>query len=170
MPTRNQEATRFYSDRQESAITEFLGWKRTPASGSRPFVKGDIVSDEYVGECKTHVSPREDIIFNLLDWTKICTEANGSIKRPVLFTDDGTQKVIHTFCMMHSKFADGIHIIENSAMNLCSISATRIRFNVATVNTVIRDTSAIHIRLDASDVVIMHIKAFKRLIDGDFYD
>ena len=50
--------TRFYSSRQEKAVAKALGGKKTPNSGATPWVKGDVVADDWLVECKTSTAPK----------------------------------------------------------------------------------------------------------------
>lgn len=45
--------TRYYSKRQETKVAKKLKGKRTANSGATPFQKGDIVTDNFLVECKT---------------------------------------------------------------------------------------------------------------------
>ena len=56
------------SDRQEKLISKYLGWSQVTGSGARPMHPGDIVSDGWLGECKTHVTPGHRIGFNFSVW------------------------------------------------------------------------------------------------------
>lgn len=44
---------RFYSKKQETKVAKALNMKRTPNSGATRFIKGDVVGDEILIECKT---------------------------------------------------------------------------------------------------------------------
>ena len=59
-------------------------------SGARPLHPGDIVSEYWLGECKTHTSRCELWVFHFDVWAKICEEAQSQFKHPVLFVDNGT--------------------------------------------------------------------------------
>lgn len=96
----SSQPTKYYSEKQETMIAESLGWQVVSGSGSRACHPGDIVSDEWLGECKTHTLPTDRIVFKLHDWKKICDEAAQVFKYPVLFTDDGSQKLQTTWCMI----------------------------------------------------------------------
>jgi len=96
----NQNATKFYSSKQEHAIANYLDWKVVPGSGARDFHPGDIVSDVYLGECKTHTAVTNSIKFYTSVWTKIQNESESQMKCPVLFVDNGTQTIENTWCMM----------------------------------------------------------------------
>ena len=45
--------TRFYSKKQENAVAKEIGGKRVANSGATPFHKGDVVTDDWLVECKT---------------------------------------------------------------------------------------------------------------------
>lgn len=45
--------TRFYSKQQEKQVAKAVGGKRTANSGATAFQKGDVVSDQFIIECKT---------------------------------------------------------------------------------------------------------------------
>ena len=51
--------TRFYSNKQEKAVAKAVGGKQTPNSGATPWVKGDVVTPEWLIECKTTTTQRE---------------------------------------------------------------------------------------------------------------
>ena len=93
-------ATKDYSNKQETVIAKYLGWDRVSASGARNFYPGDIKSDEWLGECKTHTKPIKEIRFVYAQWTKICEEAMTSHRLPVMFVDNGTQAISGTWCMV----------------------------------------------------------------------
>lgn len=92
-------STKDYSSKQETAIAKFLGWSVVSGSGSRACCPGDITSFDWLGECKTHLSPNTKITFYETVWHKICDEAASKFKYPVLFVDDGSQSIDHTWCV-----------------------------------------------------------------------
>lgn len=85
------------SDKQEKMVAKFLGWKQVTGSGSRPNSPGDIVGEEWMGECKTHTTSPHKISFKKSVWIKICDEANSRFKYPAYFTDDGSQDSSNTW-------------------------------------------------------------------------
>lgn len=93
-------ATKDYSNKQEELIAKYLGWDRVSASGARNFYPGDIKSEEWLGECKTHTKPIKEIRFVYTQWTKICEEAMTSHRLPIMFVDNGTQAISGTWCMV----------------------------------------------------------------------
>lgn len=93
-------ATKHYSDIQEKKIARALGWKQVSASGARPLNPGDVISNDFIGECKTHTRPDRDIEFKETVWNKIEDEAWSQFKLPILFVDDGSQDLNKTWCMV----------------------------------------------------------------------
>lgn len=92
-------STKVYSSKQENMIASYLGWKVVTGSGSRDCHPGDIVSDSWMCECKTHMEPGHKIVFLSSVWNKISEEASSKFKYPVLFVDDGSQKIENTWCL-----------------------------------------------------------------------
>lgn len=84
---------------QEFNIANYLDWNVVSGSGSRPTSIGDVQSARMIGECKTHVKSGHKIEFKSDVWKKIKSEANARFKFPILFVDDGSQNITHTWCM-----------------------------------------------------------------------
>ena len=119
----NKEA----STKQESMIAKSLAWKTVTGSGSTPFRKGDVVSDKWLGECKTHTSSGHKIVFDLDVWSKIKDEAQVHNRFPVLFVDDGSQKLSETWaCFQVSPFSEFSNITDTTS--ILNISDTSVRF------------------------------------------
>lgn len=91
--------TKFYSNIQENQIADYLGWKVVTGSGARDCYPGDIQNDRFLGECKTHTTVSDKIFFYIDHWNKICDEASSRFKFPVLFVDDGSQLIDHTWVL-----------------------------------------------------------------------
>lgn len=51
--------TRFYSKQQEKKVAKTVHGKRTANSGATKFSKGDVVTDNFLIECKTCTEPRK---------------------------------------------------------------------------------------------------------------
>lgn len=51
--------TRFYSDKQEKQVAKAVGGKQTANSGATAFVKGDVLLDDWLIECKTCTSEKK---------------------------------------------------------------------------------------------------------------
>ena len=93
-------SSKYYSGIQENTIAKSLDWSVVTGSGARSTFPGDVESDMWLGECKTHTSPNHNITFNYTVWNKIDKEATSKFKYPVLFVDDGSQSLNKTWCMI----------------------------------------------------------------------
>ena len=51
--------TRFYSNKQEKKVAKALGGKQQSNSGATTFNKGDVVTDDWLIECKTATSEKQ---------------------------------------------------------------------------------------------------------------
>lgn len=91
--------TKDFSSAQENMIADYLGWSVVSGSGAAACHPGDVISDDWLGECKTHVKPEQKIFFSKSVWKKICDEAMIKRRYPVLFTDDGSQRSNKTWCL-----------------------------------------------------------------------
>lgn len=97
------DATKQYSNIQERRVAEALGWERVVASGARDFHPGDVRSDLWLGECKTHTSQEHKIFFSQDVWNKLSAEALSQFRFPVMFVDDGSQRLDRTWVLLESK-------------------------------------------------------------------
>lgn len=57
--TRNKNATRYYSGKQEKSVAKSLGGKLTANSGATRFGAGDVRTDKFLIECKTCVTEKK---------------------------------------------------------------------------------------------------------------
>lgn len=53
--------TRFYSSKQEKKVAKEVGGKQVANSGATRFNKGDVVTDNWLIECKTKITPSQSI-------------------------------------------------------------------------------------------------------------
>lgn len=53
--------TRFYSSRQEKQVAKAVGGRKTANSGATAFVKGDVLADDWLLECKTVTESRQSM-------------------------------------------------------------------------------------------------------------
>ena len=70
-----KKPTSFYSSRQEKTVAKAIGGKVTPNSGATPWVKGDILAEKFLIECKTKTSSSESISIKKEWITKNSAEA-----------------------------------------------------------------------------------------------
>lgn len=165
----SDKPTKYYSDRQESAVANYLGWKQVSASGARPFNKGDVISERWLCECKTHTTVIREykVLFSV--WTKLLNESTSCMKRPVLIIDNGTQKIenqcafvpkifipIDTFSYpVISEISDRVKIKSNTK----SIS-----FDVDVLSSMKKDKYCILYKVEGIEFVIMPIEIFRELV------
>lgn len=51
-------STRYYSNKQEKQVAKAIGGRKTANSGATKWSKGDVVSSQFLIECKTHTEFR----------------------------------------------------------------------------------------------------------------
>lgn len=104
-------ATKDYSSKQEHLVADILGWQVVSGSGAAAGHPGDIIGEEWLGECKTHTGSGHKIFFSKSVWDKIKQEAMVKHRFPVLITDDGSQKATNTWCLcMRDRLENAISI------------------------------------------------------------
>lgn len=81
-------------------VANLLDWKQVSGSGSRPFHVGDVVSKEWLGECKTHTTITDKITFKSSVWNKIRIESKSCNRFAVYFSDNGSQLAKYTLCVI----------------------------------------------------------------------
>ena len=59
MTTKNENATRYYSNKQEQYLAKLLGAELTPNSGAGHWKKGDLILPNWLIEAKTCTSPKK---------------------------------------------------------------------------------------------------------------
>ena len=99
--------TKYYSSIQERRIAEYYGWSVVVASGARPFHPGDVKSSKWLAECKTHVQETDKLTISKAVWRKLANEAKSQRKLPILFIDNGTQKIDNTWAVVQGRCLDG---------------------------------------------------------------
>ena len=67
--TQNKESTKWFSDRQELAVSRAIDGRRTIMSGAAKFSKGDVVTNDWLIECKTQVKEKESFSIKK-EWLK----------------------------------------------------------------------------------------------------
>lgn len=60
---KNENSTRFYSDKHEKSVCKLLGATQVSNSGAGRFKKGDVISNSasLLIECKTVMQPKESV-------------------------------------------------------------------------------------------------------------
>jgi len=153
------KGNRYFSDRQESAIASALGWNVVPGSGARHLYPGDIQGVDWLGECKTHATSNKPIVFDMKVWNKICKEAASRQRYPVLFVDDGSQKLEKTWCMI----PESIDIAELWP-NLNIQNYPKLIKSTATfINSLLDIHTVYYCVTNDSTMYILHFKLFEEL-------
>ena len=119
---KTEEMRKVVSRRQEKMIADYLSWNTVPGSGSRGTRPGDIHSDEWLGECKTHVTAQPTIIFLFSYWEKIREEATAKFLLPALFVDRGHQTLDDVWVLFKNTFDDVTVTSEHIKVNNRSVS------------------------------------------------
>ena len=83
--------TKIYSSKQEHLVAKLVDGKVVAGSGARDLHPGDVKNDEFLIECKTHMTRTDRIEFFADVWDKISSEAESRLKFPALVVDNGTQ-------------------------------------------------------------------------------
>ena len=147
-------------------IAEYLGWKTVAASGARDFHKGDIVSDEWLGECKTHMKEVERYTFDYAVYQKVADEAMSKFKKPILFVDDGTQKIESTYVLVSEK-----HIPEIT-FNCMDLGTKFLKKNIHLHKSYIYDNLYDGYRFlgwnDVGDMLMFRLDKFKIILEGNY--
>lgn len=161
--------TKYYSCKQESSIADYLGWKVVPGSGARDFNPGDIISESHLGECKTHVSQTDKIKFFSSVWNKIQKEAESKMRCPVLFVDNGTQKIENTWCMLPKRYTH-LLVMECVHEPECSLNRTGVVFQHSYLKSVLHYSYIVVLDNFPNvkyPLVIMSLPTFKGILDGE---
>ena len=155
------DCTKHYSSKQEHSVASYLGWKVVTGSGARDCHPGDIVSDGWMGECKTHMSPGHKITFLSSVWHKIAEEASSKFKYPALFVDDGSQKLDNTWCMF---FYKSVSPSDSQLVDYPYHISKNISFDNDKMKSFLRDYSDKNVilvtKLDDTDVGVCSLRTF----------
>ena len=86
----DKKPTRYYSDKQEKRTAKKLGAKVQTSSGSSDFLKGDVVSDTCLIECKTCITEKKSFSIKKEWLDKVDEQCYAMGKRyPILAFDFG---------------------------------------------------------------------------------
>lgn len=161
--------TKFFSSKQERMVADFLGWSVVSGSGARDCHPGDITSDEWLGECKTHEKPGHRIVFWTKVWNKICDEAASKHRYPILIVDDGSQKLDNTWVMFNLKTAGLMNVnqIDVTSNFLKTTSVSLKPYEATNLDTNIRSSRPLAIpvvRIGKQLVGLLRLDLFKEIV------
>ena len=106
--TKNTEATKWYSDRQELAVARAIDGRRTPMSGASAFVKGDVVTRDWLIECKTQMAEKKSFSIKK-DWIDKSREeafATGKPHVAIAFNFGGEDQSKNYFIISQEDFVE----------------------------------------------------------------
>lgn len=165
---------KYFSNRQEQMIADYLGWRQITGSGSRPGAPGDVNSSQWLGECKTHDTEKKTIVFLKSHWFKICNEARAKNRYPVLFKDNGTQRSDSTWVMTVLSVFDPatVHIIEG--LKNTSTKGNSLTFDLGETqstyksNAVADKYNVFTLRWEDRNLAVMPLSTFRDFIKDSF--
>ena len=73
--------TRKYSGKQEKYVAKQLGGRVQPNSGATPFLKGDLVTNDFLIECKTCVTDKKSFAIKK-EWLDKLEEERFAMRKP----------------------------------------------------------------------------------------
>lgn len=153
-------STKDFSNKQEKMIASYLGWKQVSGSGSRPTVTGDVIGDEWLGECKTHTTRGHRILFDVKVWEKIVGEASAKFKQAAYFVDDGSQRSDKTWVMfMQTALSSNFTVVKYPY----SINKTT-TFEQAQMKAITPDMTVHKLQFGAYDVMVCSLYTFSQII------
>lgn len=157
--------TKDYSSKQEKMIADYLGWEVVSGSGAAPCVPGDVISYNWLGECKTHTSVRNFVMFMSEHWQKIKDESIIKRRNPVLFCDDGTQRSTNTWCLFELKWLSGREYEGHHLKSLNKINRTNLKLDPAELKSVRRQKDPVVFvsLLNKEQVGIVSLSTFEEL-------
>ena len=110
----NRNSTRFYSKIQEKNVAKVLGGKTTPNSGATPYIKGDVMSSDWLLECKTCMTNKQSFSIKK-DWLKGVREdaiAQGKMNYALVFNFGPNQE--NYYIITENKFKEILEIENNN--------------------------------------------------------
>lgn len=160
----NNVNTKFYSSMHESAIANYLNWSVVSGSGARPCCVADIESDEFLGECKTHVRPQKVYTFVNKVWAKLLNESMFAHRYPALFVDDGHQ-TFKTTLVAIPQYAIPDEHLDNYSVTAVAPNSSSVTISAEVVE---YDNSNViySSKLENSKVYIMPCKIFKSILEA----
>lgn len=165
----NTDSTKYFSSKQEHLVADYLGWNVVSGSGARQFRPGDIESERFLCECKTHTSPTDKIFFNKSVWDKIKNEATSKFKTPILITDNGTQKLSDTWCIVPESILFDVSLFEIDGSDIVKKQGhANLNFKNSELQTKfmhIKDTKYITFTWGTDKVALLHINALKAMLE-----
>lgn len=98
-----KKSTRFYSSRQEKTISKNINANTTPNSGATRFIKGDVISDNFLVEAKTCTKEQQSFSIKKEWLTKLKEEAfaMGKSYYALAFNFDGSARKLENYYVIN---------------------------------------------------------------------
>lgn len=105
--------TRYYSSKQEKYVADLLDGHKQASSGSTPYNKGDVITDNWLFECKTTTKPKTSFSIKK-DWIDKNFIERVEMGKPYSaivyqYEEDGTNYFVldeATFKKLYERFED----------------------------------------------------------------
>jgi len=81
MANKNENSTRYYSDRQEKSVCKAVNGRQQPNSGAGHFGKGDVITNSFLIECKCVMKPKDSVSIKR-EWVEKNKSEAFSIRKP----------------------------------------------------------------------------------------
>lgn len=78
--TKNKESTRYASQKHEESVAKALNGRRQPNSGASKFSAGDVVTNQFLIECKTCLTEKQSFTIKR-DWLEKNKEEMFSVRK-----------------------------------------------------------------------------------------
>lgn len=78
---KNKESTRYFSSKQEDYIAKLVGGHTQPNSGAAKFAAGDVVTDDWLFECKTSIKAKQSFAIKK-DWINKNEKERMGLQKP----------------------------------------------------------------------------------------
>ena len=79
--TGDKKPTRYFSNKQETAVAKAISGKKTANSGATAYDKGDVTTDKVLIECKTKTTASKSISIQK-EWLEKLREESIFMKKP----------------------------------------------------------------------------------------
>lgn len=156
--------TKLYSSMHESAIAKYLNWSVVSGSGARPCCVADIESEEFLGECKTHIKPQKVYTFVNKVWTKLLNESMFAHRYPALFIDDGHQ-TFETTLVAIPQYAVPTENLDSYSVISVVPNSSSVTISIESVES--NNSNVIYSsKLANTKVYIMPCKTFKAILEA----
>lgn len=156
--------TKLYSSMHESAIAKYLNWSVVSGSGARPCCVADIESEEFLGECKTHIKPQKVYTFVNKVWIKLLGESMFAHRYPALFIDDGHQ-TFETTLVAIPQYAVPTENLDSYSVISVVPNSSSVTISIESVES--NNSNVIYSsKLANSKVYIMPCKTFKAILEA----